>query len=319
MEAGAQRGDEYPADLAARYGSIRNLADFVRKAQLANYEAFRAMYEGRNVDMFTKTTGVLTWMSHPAQPSFVWQLYHYDLEPNASLYGVQKASEMVHVQFNEAMREIEVVNNLPQTLHGLTLKQTVYSFDCKKADKQRVIDIDDLPASATKKLYTIEVNSRISKIYFLKFDLLDAAGRLLSTNFYWQNVAQDDFAGLMKLRTVTLDASADSTLQADNTLIHVRLTNPSPNIALMTHLQLHRKSDGQRVLPSFASENYISLVPGESREVVIQAATKDLPGGPVVYLDGYNVSVKSSSQGSVEIKPNENADPLHWPPSKIVP
>ena len=30
-------------------------------------------------------------MSHPAQPSFVWQLYHYDLEPNAALYAAKKA------------------------------------------------------------------------------------------------------------------------------------------------------------------------------------------------------------------------------------
>ena len=71
--------------------AIENLADFVRKAQLANYEAFRAMYEGRNAQLFHPTTGVLTWMSHPAQPSFVWQLYHYDLEPNAALFAVKKA------------------------------------------------------------------------------------------------------------------------------------------------------------------------------------------------------------------------------------
>ena len=52
-------------------------------------------------------------MSNPAQPSFVWQIYHYDLEPNASLYAVKKAAEMVHVQFNEATGELQVINNLP--------------------------------------------------------------------------------------------------------------------------------------------------------------------------------------------------------------
>ena len=66
MAAGAQRGNEYPKTLAERYGHIRNLADFVRKAQLANYEAFRAMYEGRNAKMFKETTGIITWMSNPA-------------------------------------------------------------------------------------------------------------------------------------------------------------------------------------------------------------------------------------------------------------
>ena len=69
-------------------GRVVNLADFTRKAQLANFEAFRAMYEGRNAKLFHPCTGVITWMSNPAQPSFVWQLYSYDLEPNSSLFAV---------------------------------------------------------------------------------------------------------------------------------------------------------------------------------------------------------------------------------------
>ena len=37
--------------------------------------------------LFHPDTGVLTWMSDPAHPSFVWQLYDYDLEPNSSLFA----------------------------------------------------------------------------------------------------------------------------------------------------------------------------------------------------------------------------------------
>src|ERR1039458_8996781 len=74
---GAQEGNLYPGILARRYGKITNLANFVRKAQLMNYEAYRAMYEGRNAQLFHPATAIITWMSHPAQPSFVWQLYHY--------------------------------------------------------------------------------------------------------------------------------------------------------------------------------------------------------------------------------------------------
>ena len=46
MAAGAQRGNEYPKTLAERYGHIRNLADFVRKAQMADYEAFARCTKG---------------------------------------------------------------------------------------------------------------------------------------------------------------------------------------------------------------------------------------------------------------------------------
>jgi mannosylglycoprotein endo-beta-mannosidase len=207
MAAGAQRGDEYPGMLAKRFGPIRNLADFARKAQLANYEAFRAMYESRNSEMFTRTTGILTWMSNPAQPSFVWQLYHYDLEPNSALYAVKKASEPVHVQLNEADRDVEVVNNRPVDLHGLKVRQTIYRFD-GRIDTTQVVPIDEISASSTKKLSVIWVNPHITEIYFIKLDLTDADDKLLSTNFYWQNVAQDDYIGLNDLARVKLDVNA---------------------------------------------------------------------------------------------------------------
>ena len=76
------------------------------------------MYEGRNAQLFHPTTAVITWMSNPAQPSFVWQIYHYDLEPMSSFFAVMQAGEMVHIQFNEANGELQVINNLPDACQG---------------------------------------------------------------------------------------------------------------------------------------------------------------------------------------------------------
>ena len=318
LAKGAQRGDEYPSTLAKRYGSIRNLADFVQKGQLANYEAFRAMYEGRNAQMFKATTGVITWMSNPAQPSFVWQIYHYDLEPNSALYAVKKAAERVHVQLNESDGAIQVVNNSPEALTGLEVHATVYSEDSKVAI-EKSYRVDRLPGSTTVKAAQIEVPARISPIYFVKLDLTDAAGTLLSTNFYWQNVAQDDFTGLSKLSRVSLDVAATSKPEGEKTILTVSLHNGTETIALMAHLQLHRKATGERVLPVFYSDNYLSLVPGESRVVTIEAATSDLgQDAPLITLDGYNVDVKAAD-GPVAIAPNLNAQPMHWPATSIVP
>jgi Glycosyl hydrolase 2 galactose-binding domain-like/Exo-beta-D-glucosaminidase Ig-fold domain/Glycosyl hydrolases family 2/Glycosyl hydrolases family 2, TIM barrel domain len=318
MAAGAQRGNEFATSLAVRYGHIRNLADFVQKGQLATYEAFRAMYEGRNAEMFKSTTGVITWMSHPAQPSFVWQLYHYDLEPNAALYAVKKASETVHVQFNEENRDIEVVNNRPEALNALTVKALIYRLD-GTLDSQKTYPVAQVPGSSTIKAAPIEVSARISPVYFIKLELSDASGQLLSSNFYWQHVAQDQFEGLMNLPTVTLDAEASARADGDKTVLTVTLHNNTSHIALLSHLQLHQKKSGRRVLPVFYSDNYLSLLPGESSTVSIDAATKDLQGdAPLIEVDGYNVDVKPVD-GPVSIATNLNAQPSHWPASNIVP
>ncbi len=317
MAAGAQRGNEYPFTLARRYGPIRNLADFTRKAQLANYEAFRGMYEGRNATMFQNTTGIITWMSHPAQPSFVWQLYHYDLEPNAALFAVRKAGESVHVQMDEALRTVQVVNNTPVQLSGLQLTETAYRLD-GSTDRQTTHSLDTVPGSSTATAYTLSINPHISEVYFVKLDLHDASGTLLSTNFYWKNVAQDDYTKLERMADAELNVTATPRQAGESTVLDVTVTNPTKVVALLAHLQLHRKGDGARVLPVFYSDNYMSLAPGEVRQLTIEASTRDLTGGPLLLVDGYNVGVQPVPS-SVEVRLNENAQPMHWPASQLVP
>ena len=134
---GAQYGDIYPEELGARYGAVLNLADFVRKAQLANYESYRAMYEGRFARLFQPVTGVIAWMSNPAHPSFVWQLYSWDLEPNASLFAARKACEPVHIMLNESNGHVQIINNTAAQLSDATASVAVYHPDGTVAFRRR--------------------------------------------------------------------------------------------------------------------------------------------------------------------------------------
>jgi len=123
----------------------------------------------------------------------------------------------------------------------------------------------------------------------------------------------------MNLPTVTLDAEASARVEGDNTVLTVTLHNNTSHVALLSHLQLHQQKSGRRVLPVFYSDNYISLVAGESATVSVEAATKDLQGeSPLIEVDGYNVGVKAVDR-PVSIAANVNAQPAHWPASNIVP
>jgi hypothetical protein len=307
--SGAQ---DYPAELAARYGPVRNLADFVRKSQLANFEAFRAMYEGRNAEMFNPTTAVITWMSNPAQPSFVWQIYHYDFEPMSSFFGVMHAAEIVHIQLNEATDELEVINNLPQPLAGAVAHLSIYNPDGLLA-VQKDVPVN-APASAVTGLGPVGFPATVMNLNFLKLDLRDAQGKLISSNFYWHKLAEpDDLTGLNNLPAVTLNAQAQSADTGSTRTVTVTLTNPSTGIALMAHLQLRRKS-GDRVLPVSYSDNYVSLVPGDSKTITIQADISQFNGeDALVVVDGWNVSVAPASFTGVSIAPNLEAMPENSP------
>ena len=310
---GASGSDKYPGIMADRYGKIANLADFVRKAQLMNYEAFRAMYEGRNAFLFHPDTGVITWMSNPAQPSFVWQIYHYDLEPNAALFAVKKAGEMVHVQLNESNGQVQVINNLPTAVEGATAKAVVYNMDGSVAGSR------EYPVTAAADVATdlgaLEVPATASAVYFVRLELRDSAGKLLSDNFYWKAQAahEDDLTAMDGMPVVKLNAQVARVDADGKTEVTVTLTNPTKQVAVMAHLQLRRKS-GERVLPVYYSDNYVSLVPGESRTVTMEAATKDLNGeDALVVVDGWNVDVEAASAAGVSVGLNVDAQVSHWP------
>jgi hypothetical protein len=314
LAKGAQWGDKYPGELAARYGKVRNLADFVRKAQLMNYEAFRAMYEGRDAQLFHPTTAVITWMSAPAQPSFVWQLYHYDLEPNSSLFAVRSAGELQHVQLNESNGQVQVINNLPTPLENAVVHETVYKLNGSVAYQHD--SPVTAPADVATAVGTVEMPGGVAKdINFLKLDLHDASGKLLSTNFYWRGSVDhpDDLTRLKKLSSVKLESDLVRHDEGGRCRIAVTLRNPSKHIALMAHVQLRRKS-GERVLPVYYDANYVSLVPGESRTINIDADLKDLRGeDALVVLDGWNTSVAPAAAAGVAMETNVEADPGHSP------
>jgi hypothetical protein len=327
---GASAGDTYPKTLADRYGKVANLADFVRKSQLANYEAYRAMYEGRNAKLFNPSTAVITWMSNPAQPSFVWQFYHHDLEPNSALFAVKKAGEMVHVQLNEQTGEVQVINNLPELLSGATAYAAVYNLDGSQVLKREMPVTGPADTAINLgSLYGPWDAPKLSPVYFVELELKDAQGKLLSRNFYWRGLPDhpDDLTALDTLKVVKLEASATRHEEEGKIRILVTLRNPGPEVALMAHLQLRRGKPSNpseplsnvegRVLPVFYSDNYISLVPGESRSVTIEAAEADLKGeSPRIVVDGWNVAV-SDAGSSVPVTLNVNAQVDHWPVSGL--
>ncbi|MGD0736824.1 MAG: sugar-binding domain-containing protein [Terracidiphilus sp.] len=319
LAKGAQRGNEYPGILAARYGKIANLADFVRKAQLMNYESFRAMYEGRNAQLFHPATAIITWMSHPAQPSFVWQLYHYDLEPNSSLFAVKSAGEPVHIQFNEANEDLEVINNLPNPVTDAVARVSIYSLDGALISQYDTTVT--APPSAASSLGPVRFPPVLTATHFLKLELRDPKGSLISSNFYWRGEPgyPDLLTDLNSLPMVALQATVESrevqSKDADgNRLLTVTVHNPTANIALMAHLQVRRQHSGERVLPVYYSDNYISLVPNETKTITVEAAQKDFNGDDaLVVFDGWNVSVAPASFPGAAVATNVDAQPDHWP------
>jgi hypothetical protein len=73
----------------------------------------------------------------------------------------------------------------------------------------------------------------------------------------------------------------------------VNVSNPTRVVALMIRLKVVRNRSGDRVLPAFYSDNYFSLLPGETREASVEFSSADLAGElPKVIEEGWNVSTR---------------------------
>ena len=307
LAKGADNGDTYPKTLATRYGAFTTLADFVRKSQMANYEAFRAMYEGRFAKLFAPTSALITWMSNPAQPSTTWQIYSYDLEPFSSFFAVKKACEPIHVQMNQNDFHVMVINQLPAPLANLHTRVRVYNLDGSlKYDQTTAVAA--APGSTATDAGAIPFPADVSAVHLVKVELFDAQNKLLSDNFYWRGVSADNLTALDTLSTVKLTTKIVRHDADGQCLLDVTLTNPSSTIALMSHIQLRREQSNLRVLPVHYSDNYVSLLPGESKTISIEADAELLHGEtPLVVLDGWNVNADAQRFSDVDFAPNTEA------------
>jgi hypothetical protein len=279
-----------------RYGEGKNLEDFIRRMQMQNYTHHRVMFESFNSKMWQRCTGVFLWMSHPAWPSMVWQLYTYDFEPNASYFAMKKVCEPVHVQWDLVDDAVSVVNTTYDAIPQATVKVVVCGLDATVLKTiEKTVNLD--PSTVIKPAKVEWADFTAQAVQFLKLELRDKAGKLLSENFYWQSDPDkpEQLRALETLPQVNLEGKVRLAIERDETVTTVELTNPSKRVALMTHLVLRNAADGARILPAYASDNYVSFLPGEMKNITIRCATRDVPKTLSVSLEGWNIAPTSLS------------------------
>ncbi|MFZ1743598.1 MAG: glycoside hydrolase family 2 protein [Pontixanthobacter sp.] len=275
--------------MSNRFGEPRDLTDFEKKAQLLNYESHRAIFEGMNAQLFVRNSGRLLWMTHPAWPSTAWQIYSYDYDTQASFFGAKKGMEPIHVQLNLPDRKVAVVNSLAGPIENAQLRISNYDLGGRQLD-QRLVQVTAAGYATTESETAVpDALFDISSVVLTKLDLLDAGGAVLSENFYWlaRNPAAYRAMTMMESTQINLQAQLSSTAAESQT--DVVLTNNSSSPALMIKLSL-LDDTGARILPAYWSDNYISLLPGESRTVTIRSPKAGQQPSSVK-VDGWNIEV----------------------------
>jgi exo-1,4-beta-D-glucosaminidase len=291
--------------LNARYGTASSVEDYAFKSQAQAYEGIRAMYEAYSRNKYT-SGGVIQWMLNNGWPSMIWHLYDFYLRPGGGYFGAKTAMQALDPIYGYDDHSIYVVNSSYEGAKGLRVVTKVLNLDAteKFANESTV----DVPADGVVKVVSIPDAEGLGPTYFVALRVQDAKGKVLGSNFYWLSTKAEtidwtkstwyttptatyaDFTALAQLPKVKLTVTEHSARQGENEITHVTIENPTKNLAFFVRLKVNKGKGGEEILPVLWQDNYVSLLPGEKREITATYRASDLnAASPHVEVKGWNV------------------------------
>jgi exo-1,4-beta-D-glucosaminidase len=151
-----------------------------------------------------------------------------------------------------------------------------------------------------------------SQVYFLDLKLKDNSGKILVDNFYWLATQTDkldwskyfwyytpqkqyaDFKPLNDLPKTKIKIEK-TVKQTDSAYeITLKINNPSDKVAFFIEAELSNIISKKAILPVFWSDNYVSLLPNESKVLTVKCHKKGTGNKePIIKIKGYNLSEKT--------------------------
>ena len=211
----------------------------------------------------------------------------------------------LHPVYGYDDRAVYLVNSRYADVTGARVSIKVLNLDMvQKFSNDSTVDV---PADGVAKVMALPDIGGLSPTYFLVLRVSDASGKVLGSNFYWLSSKPDtldwaksnwyvtptatyaDFNSLSQLAKVKLRVSDHSERNGDREITHVILQNPTSQLAFFVRLKVNKGNTGQEILPVLWQDNYVSLLPGEKREITAEYRASELGAEkPLVEVKGWN-------------------------------
>jgi hypothetical protein len=187
--------------------------------------------------------------------------------------------------FNAADSSVMVVNNTFEAHRDMMLQILLVDMDGKKRLVTQVFS-EIGPTTVKKYLSVSRILERTAKKEgaFLVLRLLDLNKQPVSDNLYWLADSTGNYSGIQNIKSTDLYIKADKIKDGE---IKLMLSNPADKpVAFFNRVSLIDPKTQQRILPTFYNDNYVSVLPGESKTVIIDYTQTSVE--PVVEVNGWN-------------------------------
>lgn len=284
----AGRSEKYTRTINERFGKPNSMEEYSSKAQLWNYESGKAMFECLQSN---QGSGMLLWMSQSAWPSLICQLYDHYFEYTASYFGVKKGSSPIHVFWDKHKNEIRAANNTNDKLEAVMIKTVKYNRKGEElwsGSNQVTIE----PTSAIKVHDLLDPYGK--EVQFLILEMFQG-DQLLASNFYWLENRAGNCLDLNDLAIAEVKIETKSKLKDGVYYVDIKLKNTSAEWALLNKIKLKDAENGESILPVFFDDDYVSIMPGETRSILMRVDEINLMGKqPQIHLEGWNTKHKTT-------------------------
>jgi hypothetical protein len=292
--------------LADEYGESSSIKEYGWKTQLLGAMNSKAIWDVWNYnklgygDRFC--SGTLFWSHASPIPMVKNHMWDWYLIPTAALYHTMHALEPVHVQFDYLKNTVSVYNDRLSPLSGLTVTARIYDLGSKKWGTFTKKGVEVPADGVACDVLSLVFPEKLTPVHFIALELRDAKGSVLSRNFYWRSKdsyipdtltgpCASGFQSLQNMPSATVKTTLRRRTDAENQYFDVTLKNTSGRIAFFNEVLL-LGDDGLPVPYTFTTDNYFTLLPGESQTVTLEIARTDAPSKPVIHVEGWNVREK---------------------------
>jgi hypothetical protein len=278
-------------DFPDRYGKVKDVQDFCFKAQLVSYEQYRALQEGFNYKMWDWYAGMLVWKNQNPWTSLRGSFYDYYLDYNGGYFGYKHAAEPVHIQLNLNDSVVCALNQTAEKMSNISAIILLYNMHGKLLSESST-NIT-LEAHSTVLLNKVVLPKDTDEVFFLKLFLKDKEV-IIDDNLYWLSNKTHSYEKLNELAEVELKNNIS---MIDQDHLNIDVSNPGSETAFFIRLKI-TDHNNEIVLPSYFTENYFTLLPGEDKRIEL-----DLSGiGSDVNRSALKLVVEGWNTAPAEVK-----------------
>ena len=264
------------------------------------------MFEAYSRNKYT-STGVIQWMLNNAWPSMIWHLYDYYLRPAADTSAPRRP-------WSRCIPSMATTTTRSGGQQPVRRRERSEAYDpkCLNLDMSEKFSRRRARCSSRQhqKILTLPDVDGLSADYFLVFALEDCCRQTCRIEFLLAlhqtrnpRLGQSPtgtprrprhtptYTALSQLPKVKLKVSRPQRAQRRRGITHVTAGKPKqePGVFCTPESRIRAKAE-KKFLPVIWQDNYISLLPGEKREISATYRAAELGAAkPAVEVSGWNV------------------------------